>query len=164
MSYHHPLDNRRVAVTTLKGIMLLLVCSSTALCYGQPSMYIEEFKQPGDLVRILVTFPEETTISDGVATFQLEGHEGECPTTLQLKQEIAASQMKRITPTQYSFSVTVGNNASGRYKLTKIVARSGGKQRQYFLGRDFQAFSVGVSNPQQNQICCGSREVSGTLH
>jgi hypothetical protein len=37
--------------------------------------------------------------------------------------------MEKITSTQYLFSGRVENNASGWYRLTKIVIQSGGKER-----------------------------------
>jgi len=144
----------------MKHLGRLLVFLMTILCFGQESVYVQEWKQPGDAIRVQVTLPRSIAITSGIAVFQREGHAGEChvPQAIQLKSEIVCSQVDKINTTTYSYSGVVENNITGVYKLMKIVAQSGDQRHEYVWGRDFHDIvRVLIRNPQE-KMCVGPQE------
>lgn len=105
-------------------------------------------------MRILVHFNDPQMIEAGSAIVEREGHAGEChlPQGVPLKGQILCSTIEKITDTEYLFSGAVENNATGRYKLTKVVAQSSGKEKLYVWGHDFDDIvRITVRNPQEMQ-------------
>ena len=122
--------------------------------FGQDSLRVEELKRPGDPVRILVHFNTAQAIESGSAILERRANEGEChvPQAVPLKGQIICSTIEKITETEYLFSGAVENNATGWYKLTKVLSRSDGKEKQYVWGHDFDGIvRIVISNPQEKQ-------------
>lgn len=122
--------------------------------FGQDSLTVKELKRPGDPIRILVHFNNPQLIEAGSAILEREGHAGECHPlqTIPLKGQIICSTIEKITGREYLFSGAVENNATGRYKLTKVVAQSSGKEKPYVWGHDFDDIvRISVENPQEKQ-------------
>lgn len=133
----------------LGWLVLFLV---TVQSFGQESLKVEEMKRPGDPVRILVHFNDPQMIEAGTAILEREGHAAECHPlqTVPLKGQIICSTIEKIKNTEYLFSGAVENNATGWYKLTKVVAQSSGKEKQYVWGHDFDDIvRISVRNPPE---------------
>jgi hypothetical protein len=141
----------------MKRVGLALIVLVALECLAQDSVNVEELKRPGDPVRILVNFNGATALKGGTAILQREGREGEChlPQAIPLKDEITCRTVEKITGTEYLFSGFVENNATGWYKLTKVVAQSGDKEKEYVWGHDFHDIvRILVKNPQE-KLCVG---------
>lgn len=139
----------------MKRAVQALVLLIAVQCFGQDSLSVGELKRPGDPIRILVHFNTSTALKGGTAILQREGHEGEChlPQSTPLKGEIACAQLEKISSTEYLFSGVVENNATGWYKLTKVVVRPGAEEKQYVWGQDFRDIvRILVKNPQE-KLC-----------
>lgn len=142
----------------MKFVALLVGFLIAVQGFGQDSVSVEELKQPGDAVRILVHFATSPALKGGTAILQREAREGEChlPQTVPLKAEIVCTKTEKITNTEYLFSGVVENNATGWYKLTKIVAHSDDKDKEFMWGHEFHDIvRILVKNPQE-KLCVES--------
>lgn len=139
----------------MKHVGLALIFLIAVQCFRQDSLYVKELKQPGDAVRVLVQFATAPPLKGGTAILQREGHEGEChlPQVVPLKGDIVCTKIEKITNTEYLFSGVVENNATGWYKLTKIIGRSGDKDTEFIWGHEFHDIvRFLVKNPQE-KLC-----------
>jgi hypothetical protein len=139
----------------MKHVWRALILLIAVQCYEQDLVFVEELKRPGDSVRVLVNFNSAMTLKSGMAIFQREGREGEChlPQAIPLKDEITCRTVEKITGTAYLFSGVVENNATGWYKLGKVVAQSGDKEKEYLWGHDFHDIvRILVKNPHE-KLC-----------
>lgn len=137
----------------MKNVVRTLVFLIAVQCFGQ-GLSVQEVKPPGDPVRILVHFNKAQMIEAGNAILEREVHAGECHPlqTVPLKGQIICSRIEKLNDTEYLFSGVVENNATGWYKLTKVVSQSDGKEKQYLWGHDFDDIvRIMVKNPQEKQ-------------
>lgn len=133
------------------GMLLFLIAMQS---FGQRPLNIQEIKQPGDSVRILVHFDRAPGLKSATAILERETSAGEChlPQIAPLESKIVCSTVEKINGTEYLFSGTVENNATGWYKLTKIVDNHGGKKTENLWGHDFDSIvRMLVRNPQEKQ-------------
>jgi hypothetical protein len=139
----------------MKHVLRALILLIAVQCFGQDLVFVQDLKRPGDPVRILVNFKTPIVLKGGTAILQREGREGEChlPQVNPLKGEIVCTKIEKITNTEYLFSGVVENNSTGWYKLTKVVAQSGDKEKEYLWGHDFHdKVRILIKNPKE-KLC-----------
>lgn len=129
----------------MKTMVLTLVAAGLAAAL--PAQTSETELQPGDMVRIVVSFKAPVVITQGRFHFQLDGSSARQP-------YLQGTTLKQLSETEYEISGTVPLDAvAGRYRLLWFEVSSRQGMKRYSLSQDFRKdISIEIHSPARPQF------------
>ena|SRR5581483_7251430 len=130
------------------AIVVLILCSGVM---AQEGLSIGQTVKPGEKLRYTITFKGDTKATSIMLRFYLQG--GAKTSQKGLPENFELNQSFRTSPTTFDVGGTVGECASGLYRLQLILAQSNRSSRPYQYGIDFNDnITLSVDNNSEENL------------